>query len=93
MRRRYNDCQRADGNCALCVLARMGRDCHDRPIAKLTLARMRAGMTQPELAQESGVNIRQLARVEGGESDAGNLSGRNLLAIADALDVDPHDLI
>lgn len=56
-------------------------------------ARIAAGITQKQLADASGVNVRQIQRVEIGESDAGNLTARNLLAIADALGVDPHDLI
>lgn len=50
-------------------------------------------MTQKQLAQASGVNIRQIQRVENGEADAGNLTAKNLLAIADALGVDPHGLL
>lgn len=56
-------------------------------------ARKAACMTQQQLADESGVNIRQIQRVESGESLAGNLTARNLIAIADALGVDPHSLI
>ena len=55
--------------------------------------RLAAGLTQEQLADRSGVNIRQIQRVEFGTSDAGNLTARNLLAIADALGVDPHSLI
>lgn len=55
--------------------------------------RLAAGLTQQQLADRSGVNIRQIQRVEFGTSDAGNLTARNLLAIADALGVDPHSLI
>lgn len=63
--------------------------------ATITLrdARISAGWTQQQLADASGVNIRQIQRVELGSSDAGNLTARNLLAIADALGIDPHDLI
>lgn len=52
-----------------------------------------ADMTQTELAQKSGVNIRQIQRVELGEAEAGNLTAKNLIAIADAIGVDPKDLI
>lgn len=52
-----------------------------------------AEMTQANLAEKSGVNIRQIQRVELGESDAGNLTARNLIAIADVLSVAPKDLI
>ena len=93
MRRKYSDCQRADGDCTVCPLVNYGRDCHDRPITKLEWSRRMADMTQTELAQKSGVNIRQIQRVELGESDAGNLTVRNLIAIADALGVTPKALI
>lgn len=92
MRRRYGDCQRADGNCAACPLVSNGKDCHGKPIAKLAWARMAARMDQPTLAERSGVNIRQIQRTEAGEADAGNMTARNLLAIADVLGVDPREL-
>lgn len=60
---------------------------------RLTYARVKAGLTQKQLAERSGVNIRQIQRVELGESDAGNLTARNLLAIADALGADPRALL
>lgn len=56
-------------------------------------ARKVARMTQQQLAEKSGVNVRQIQRVESGESLAGNLTAKNLIAIADALGVDPHSLI
>ena len=51
-------------------------------------ARIERGLTQMKLADLSGVNIRQIRRVELGTSDAGNMSARNLLAIADVLGVE-----
>ena len=45
------------------------------------------------LAEASGVNIRQIQRVELGEAETGNLTARNLIAIADALGVDVRSLI
>lgn len=62
-------------------------------VNSLRAARISAGLTQHQLAAASGVNVRQIQRVENGESEAGNLTARNLLAIADALGVDPHELI
>lgn len=59
----------------------------------LKIIRVNAGMTQQQLADASGVNIRQIRRVELGTSDAGNMSARNLLSIADILEVDPRELI
>lgn len=93
MRRKYGDCQRADGNCTICSLVNYGLDCHNRPISKLEWARLGAGMSLQQLSQASGVNVRQIQRVELGEAEAGNLTARNLLALADALGVDARELI
>lgn len=93
MRRKYNDCQHEDGDCTVCSLVNYGRDCHNRPITKLEWFRRMADMTQARLAEKSGVNIRQIQRVELGEAEAGNLTAKNLIAIADAIGVDPKDLI
>lgn len=93
MRKKYADCQRADGDCTACSLVNYGRDCHNRPITKLEWSRRMAGMTQAELAEASGVNIRQIQRVELGEAEAGNLTAKNLISISDALHVDIRRLI
>lgn len=93
MRRKYSDCQREDGDCTVCSLVNYGRDCHNRPITKLEWSRRMAELTQAQLAEASGVNIRQIQRVELGEAEAGNLTARNLLAIADALGVDMRALL
>nr|DAL03375.1 MAG TPA: helix-turn-helix domain protein [Caudoviricetes sp.] len=93
MRKKYGDCQRADGDCTVCSLVNYGRDCHNRAITKLEWSRRMAGMTQAELAEESGVNIRQIQRVELGEAEAGNLTAKNLISIADALYVDIRRLV
>lgn len=93
MRRKYADCQRPDGNCILCSLNNYNLDCHNNHISKLELTRRAAGLSQQQLSEISGVNVRQIRRVELGESTAGNLTASNLLAIADALGVDPHELV
>ena len=93
MRRKYGDCQRQDGNCTLCSLVSYGRDCRNRPITKLEWARLAAGMGQKELAENAGVNVRYIQNVELGKSEAGNMTARNLLALADALGVEPRSLI
>ena len=56
-------------------------------------ARIAAGLTQKHLWQMSGVNVRQIQKVESGEIKAGNMTATNLLAVADALGVDPRILI
>ena len=93
MRKKYADCQRTDGDCTACSLVNYGRDCHNRPITKLEWSRRVAGLTQAQLAEASGVNIRQIQRVELGEAEAGNLTAKNLISIADALHVDIRRLI
>lgn len=93
MRRKYRDCQRQDGNCTLCSLVNYGRDCRNRPISKLEWARLAASLGQKELAEKSGVNVRYIQNVELGKSEAGNMTARNMLALADALDVEVRDLI
>lgn len=93
MRRKYGDCQRQDGDCTQCSLVNHGRDCHNRPISKLEWARLASGLSQQQLAEESGVNVRQIRRVELDEADAGNLTAKNLLALADVLGVDPREIV
>lgn len=93
MRRKYGDCQRKDGNCTLCSLVNYGRDCHNRPITKLEFARRGAGLGQQQLADAAGVHIRLVQKVEGGKYIAGNLTAKNILALADALGVEVRDLI
>lgn len=93
MGKKYPDCQFAEIDCTTCSLVNYGRDCHNRPISKLEWSRRMAGLTQTGLAVKSGVNRRQIQRVEMGDADAGNLTARNLIAIADVLGVNPKDLI
>lgn len=93
MRRKYADCRCDNGDCTLCSLVSYGRDCHNRAITKLEWYRRMAGMTQAQLADKSGVNARQIQRVELGEADVGNLTARNLIALADALDIDAKHLL
>lgn len=59
MRKKYADCQRADGDCTVCSLAKAGRDCRDNLITKLEQSRRMAKLTQSQLAEKAGINIRQ----------------------------------
>ena len=93
MRRKYGDCQRADGDCTACPLVSYAQDCHNKPITKLEWQRRMAQMSIKELAEKSGVNMRLIQNVELGSSDAGNMAARNLIALADALDVDAKVLL
>lgn len=93
MRRKYKDCLRTDGNCTRCDMVVDGRDCRGRPITKLEWARLAAGLGQKELAEKSGVNVKYIQNVELGVAGAGNMTARNILALADALGVDARELI
>lgn len=93
MRRKYRDCRRPDGNCTVCSLVNNGRDCHDRPISKLEWHRLALAITQQQLADAAGVHISLVRKVEGGDAEPGNLTAKNLLALAEALGVDPKELI
>lgn len=62
-------------------------------LPKLLYYRKKSGMTQKQLADASGVNVRQIQKVESGEIKLRNASAANVLALADALGIDPHDLI
>ena len=50
-------------------------------------------LTLHQLSELSGVSVTQIQTVETGKSDPGNMTARNLLAIASALDADPYELI
>lgn len=93
MRRRYGDCQRNDGNCTLCSLVSCGRDCHGQNIGKFAWMRMASELSQPALAEKSGVDIRKIQRLEAGDIAPGNLSLRVAVALSDALEVDVRDLL
>lgn len=50
-------------------------------------------LTLHQLSSLSGVSVTQIQAVETGKSDPGNMSAKNLLAIAKALDANPFELI
>lgn len=51
------------------------------------------GITQKELADKTGINIRQIQKYEYGEYDTGKMMLRNAIALADALECDVRELI
>lgn len=55
--------------------------------------RVAMGMTQKQLAEASGVCISQIRKLEAGNIKPENMTAKNLLAIADAMGVDPHILL
>lgn len=55
---------------------------------KIKQLRIAAGMTQRELAEKAGVNIRQIQKYEVNQPEIGSVSLRIAVALADALGVD-----
>lgn len=91
--KRYEDCIRKDGMCGACSLVSQGRDCHNNRINGILYQRTSMEMSQRELAEKSGVNLRQIQRYENSTSDVGNMTLRNALSIADALECEVRDLL
>ena len=59
----------------------------------LRRARRNARLTQQQLSDMTGINIRQIQRLEYDEASMDNVTAKNLIALADALGVDPHELL
>lgn len=91
--KRYPDCVRSDGMCGACSLSSRSRDCHNNKINSILYNRSIMSMTQKELAEKSGVNIRQVQKYESGEYDTGNMTLKNAIAIAKALECEVRDLL
>lgn len=91
--KRYKDCVRMDGMCGNCSLSSRGLDCHNNKINRVLYSRSLAGLTQKELAEKSGINIRQIQKYESGEYDVGNMTLKNALALAEALECEVNDLL
>ncbi len=60
---------------------------------KLARLRVEAGLGQRELAELSGVYIRQIQGLESGERKIENVPLRNAIRLADALGVHPRELL
>lgn len=54
--------------------------------------RTNLGLTQKDLADKSGINIRQIQKYESGEYDIGNMTLKNAIALSDALGCDVKEL-
>lgn len=55
--------------------------------------RKKQGLTQTDLANRAGLNIRQIQKIENGESKTENITLKTMQAIAQALHVKIDDLI
>lgn len=59
-------------------------------MTKLEELRRKAGMTQTQLSQKSGVSVPVIVKIENG--GIGGVLGRNLIALAEALEVQVGEL-
>lgn len=59
----------------------------------IKLARQSAGLTQRQLADQTGINIRQIQKVEAGDIKLSNLTAVNYLRLCRALDLDPWQIL
>ena len=91
--KRYQDCIRSDGMCGACSLSNRGLDCHNNKISSILYNRSVMGMTQKELSEKSGVNIRQIQKYESGEYDVGNMTLKNAILLSEALECDVRNLL
>lgn len=89
--KRYKDCMRTDGMCGVCSLSSYGMDCHGKKLNGLLYQRTAQEMTQQDLAEKSGVNIRQIQKYESAECDTGNMTLKNAVKLAEVLDCDVRD--
>lgn len=62
-------------------------------MADLKQIRAAAGMTQRQLADAAGVNIRQIQKIEASEIKIGNVTLQNAAALAQALGVPIEELL
>ena len=84
--KRYQDCIRTDGMCGACSLSSRGLDCHNNRINSILYNRSVMGMTQKELSEKSGINIRQIQKYESGEYDTGNMTLKHAVSLARVLE-------
>ena len=59
----------------------------------LKSCRLERGLTLTELAKLSGVHIVKLAQIESGKINPANMTLRNAVKLADALQIDPRELL
>jgi transcriptional regulator with XRE-family HTH domain len=62
----------------------------DSKIAKI---RVEKGLSQSQLAEKSGVSVRTLQQYECGRNNPANAQAKIIINLANALNVEPKDLI
>lgn len=60
------------------------------PETIISKLRIQKHLTQAQLAAKTGMHVQALAKIERGERPLSNLRLSTALALADALEVDPH---
>ena len=63
------------------------------PETIISQLRIERHLTQAQLAEKAGMHVQALAKLERGERTIANLRFSTALALADALQVDPHQLL
>lgn len=63
------------------------------PETIITRLRKEKELTQAQLAEKSGVHVQNISKIERGDKPIANLRFSTALALADALQVDPHQLL
>ena len=60
---------------------------------RLSEYRKRLGMTQKQLSEASGVNLRTLQQYEAGSKDISKAAAESVISLAEVLRVSPRDLM
>ncbi|WP_270458479.1 helix-turn-helix domain-containing protein [Faecalimonas umbilicata] len=62
-------------------------------LSRVKNLRTSLNITQQELANRAGINLRQIQKYESGEYDIGNMTLKNAIALSDALGCDIKELL
>lgn len=65
----------------------------DEMKGNLAALRKAKGLTQAGLAKEAGIPLRAIQKYEGGECALKNITLEKAVRLADALDIEPRDLL
>ena len=63
------------------------------PETVITRLRKEKKLTQAQLAEKAGMHAQNISKIERGDKPIANLRFSTALALADALQVDPHQLL
>lgn len=59
----------------------------------LTEAREKKGLSQRQLAEKANIHYMQINKIETGKIKIGNISAKNFIALSEALEVSPKELL